>query len=59
MSRPRMQFQVVPGDTPRERFENLARHLFTIPKTELERRQAEYLKERVRKKRQRKKGNKK
>jgi hypothetical protein len=33
MSKAKMKFPRVPGDTPRERFMNLARHLITIPKT--------------------------
>ena len=33
MSKAKMKFPPVPGDTPREQFINLARHVITIPKT--------------------------
>lgn len=48
MSRPRMQFPEIEGGTPRERFENLARRVFSVPKAEIDRREAEYQKERKR-----------
>jgi hypothetical protein len=35
MSKAKMKFPPVPGDTPREQFMNLARHLITLPKTEV------------------------
>lgn len=54
MSRPRMQFPEIPGNTPRQKFENLARRVMTVPKTEIDRREAEWRKERAKKKRQRK-----
>lgn len=53
MSRPRMQFPAILGKTPRERFENLTRRILSVPKAEIDRREAEYQKERARKKRQR------
>jgi hypothetical protein len=53
MSRPPMQFPEMPGKTPRERFENLARRVMSVPKSEIDRREAEWRKERAKKKRQR------
>lgn len=53
MGRPRMQFPEIPGKTPRERFTNLVRRVISVPKTEIDRREAEYQKERARKRRQR------
>jgi hypothetical protein len=50
-----MQFPEIPGKTPRERFENLARRVMSVPKAEIDRREAEYQKERARKKRQKRK----
>jgi len=32
MPKEKMKFPEVPGDTPRERFMNLVRHVFSIPK---------------------------
>lgn len=58
MSRPRMQFPEIPGATPRERFENLVRQVMSVPKAEIDRREAEWRKERAKKKRQRAKGMK-
>jgi hypothetical protein len=48
-----MQFPEIPGKTPRERFENLARQVMSVPKAEIDRREAEWRKERAKKKRQR------
>ena len=53
MSHPRMQFPEMPGKTPRERFTNLVRQVMSVPKAEIDRREAEWRKGRVRKKRQR------
>jgi hypothetical protein len=36
MSKAKMRFPPVPGDTPREKFMNLARHIFSVPKTTVE-----------------------
>lgn len=36
MTAHRMQFPDVPGKTPREKFENLARMMFAVPKAEIE-----------------------
>jgi hypothetical protein len=33
MPKKKMKFPAVPGDTPRERFMNLVRHVFAVPKT--------------------------
>jgi len=52
MARPPMQFPEIPGKTPRERFTNLVRQVLSVPKAEIDRREAEYRKERARKKRQ-------
>ena len=52
MSRPRMQFPEIPGKTPRERFLNLGRQIMSVPKEEIDRREAEWRKERAKKKRQ-------
>jgi hypothetical protein len=35
MSKAKMKFPPVPGDTPRERFITLVRHVITMPKNEL------------------------
>jgi len=35
MSNKRMTFPTVPGETPRERFINLVRHVFSVPKGEV------------------------
>jgi hypothetical protein len=35
MSKAKMKFPPIPGDTPREQFMNLARHVITLPKTEM------------------------
>jgi hypothetical protein len=35
MSKAKMKFPPVPGDTPREQFMNLARHVIALPKSEL------------------------
>ena len=51
MPRQPMQFPEIPGKTPRERFENLARRVMTVPKAEIDRREAEWRKERAKKKR--------
>jgi hypothetical protein len=48
-----MQFPEIPGKTPREQFENLTRRVLSVPKEELDRREAEYQKDRAKKKRQR------
>jgi hypothetical protein len=32
MPKEKMKFPEVPGDTPREKFVNLVRHLFSVPK---------------------------
>jgi hypothetical protein len=53
MPRPPMQFPEIPGKTPREQFENLTRRVLSVPKEELDRREAEYQKDRAKKKRQR------
>lgn len=53
MPKPPMQFPEIPGTTPRERFENLARQVMSVPKAEIDRRDAEWRKERKKKKRQR------
>lgn len=34
MSKEKMKFPPVPGDTPRKKFINLGRHLFQAPKSE-------------------------
>jgi len=52
MSRPRMQFPEIDGKTPRERFFNLGRQVMSVPKSEIDRREAEWRKEQARKKRQ-------
>jgi hypothetical protein len=52
MSQPRMKFPTVPGKTPGERFVNLARQVMSVPKAEIDRRDAAWRKERARKKRQ-------
>ncbi|MFI5398649.1 MAG: hypothetical protein ACHQ9S_24235 [Candidatus Binatia bacterium] len=36
MTAHRMQFPEVPGKTPREKFENLARMMFAVPKADIE-----------------------
>ena len=36
MPKKKMRFPEVPGDTPRERFVNLARHVFSVSKSEIE-----------------------
>jgi len=53
MSHPRMQFPEIPGKTPRERVENLARQVMSVPKAEIDRREAAWRKEQAKKKRQR------
>jgi len=35
MSKAKMKFPPVPGDTPRDQFMNLAHHVITLPKAEL------------------------
>lgn len=55
MARQRMQFPEIPGKTPRERFENLARQVMSVPKAEIDRREAEWRRERAKKKRQQRK----
>lgn len=47
-----MQFPEIPGATPRERFMNLVRQVMSVPKAEIDRREAEWRKERAKKKRQ-------
>jgi hypothetical protein len=37
MPKKKMKFPEVPGDTPRERFMNLVRHVFAVPKTQSKR----------------------
>jgi hypothetical protein len=32
MSKAKMKFPPIPGETPRAKFENLLRHLFSVPK---------------------------
>ena len=34
MSKAKMKFPPVPGDTPREKFINLARHIFSVGKAQ-------------------------
>jgi hypothetical protein len=36
MSNKKMTFPKVPGDTPRERFINLVRHVFSVSKSDIE-----------------------
>jgi len=36
MPNKKMKFPPVPGDTPRERFMNLARHVIAVPKAEVD-----------------------
>jgi hypothetical protein len=36
MSKAKMKFPAVLGTTPRERFENLVRHVISVPKAELD-----------------------
>jgi len=48
-----MQFPEIPGKTPRERVENLARQVMSVPKAEIDRREAAWRKEQAKKKRQR------
>ena len=36
MPNKKMTFPKVPGDTPRERFMNLVRHVFSVSKSEIE-----------------------
>jgi hypothetical protein len=52
MAKPRMQFPEIPGATPCERFTNLVRQVMSVPKAEIDRREAEWRKERAKKKRQ-------
>jgi hypothetical protein len=47
-----MQFPEIDGKTPRERFFNLGRQVMSVPKSEIDRREAEWRKEQARKKRQ-------
>jgi hypothetical protein len=35
MSNKKMTFPTVPGDTPRERFVNLVRQMFSVPESEI------------------------
>jgi len=58
MAKPRMQFPEIPGDTPRERVENLMRRVMSVSKAEIDRREAEWRKGRTRKKRQKARGAK-
>jgi hypothetical protein len=51
MSKAKMKFPPVPGDTPREQFMNLVRHVIALPKSEL----ADVEDPRQRKKRRRRK----
>jgi hypothetical protein len=51
MSKAKMKFPPVPGDTPREQFMNLARHVIALPKSEF----ANVDDQRQRKKRRRRK----
>ena len=40
MPNKKMTFPKVPGDTPREQFINLVRHIFSVPKTAKDRKTA-------------------
>jgi hypothetical protein len=35
MSKEKMKFPIVAGDTPREQFMNLARHVISVPKAQV------------------------